>query len=177
MKKLLLIFLYAFVLNWIWENAHSYFYFLPSGEPITQYRLLRATLFDAVFIAFFGILFMKVAYLRERKWYALIGGFIAAIVIEKYALATGRWAYNDLMPVIPLLNTGLTPTVQFGVLSYFIFSVVGKGGEGRRLHRCQECGFHYEDRGWKEKCEVWCREHHSCNLEITAHAEEGMSPT
>ncbi len=37
---------------------------------------------------------------------------------------------------------------------------------------CPECGLHYADKKWKEKCEAWCQEHHSCNLEITAHAEE-----
>lgn len=40
------------------------------------------------------------------------------------------------------------------------------------LHICPECGFHYRDKAWAEKCEVWCKEHKSCNLEITAHAEE-----
>jgi len=40
------------------------------------------------------------------------------------------------------------------------------------LYQCEECGFHYEDREWAEKCEAWCREHKSCNIEITAHAEE-----
>lgn len=44
--------------------------------------------------------------------------------------------------------------------------------ENKTLYQCEECGFHYEDREWAEKCETWCREHHSCNLEITSHAEE-----
>lgn len=124
MKKLLVIFTYAFVLNWIWENLHSYLYYLPSGEPITQYMLLRATLFDAIFITFLGILFLKAIYFRERKWYALVFGFVVAILIEKYALATDRWAYNSFMTVIPLLKTGLTPTIQLGLLSFIIFKMV-----------------------------------------------------
>jgi len=40
------------------------------------------------------------------------------------------------------------------------------------FHQCEECSFHYEDREWAEKCEAWCREHKSCNIEITARAEE-----
>lgn len=39
------------------------------------------------------------------------------------------------------------------------------------LYQCPECGFHYKDREWAEKCEAWCREHKSCNIGITAHAE------
>ncbi len=42
----------------------------------------------------------------------------------------------------------------------------------QKLHACSECHLKYKDKKWAEKCELWCREHHSCNLEITAHAEK-----
>ena len=48
--------------------------------------------------------------------------------------------------------------------------------ENKKYFKCEECGFHYEEREWAEKCEVWCRESKSCNLEITAHAEENKKP-
>lgn len=48
-------------------------------------------------------------------------------------------------------------------------------GAGKELYQCEECGFHYESREWVEKCEAWCREHKSCNIEITAHAEENKN--
>ena len=169
MKRLLLIFSYAFALNWIWENLHSYLYFHPNGEPITQYMLLRATLFDAIFITVLSVFFLKIAYFRERKWHALIFGFIAAFFIEKYALETGRWVYNSLMPIIPLLQTGLTPTIQLGILSYVVFSIVDRKN---KLFQCPECGLHYRSKEWAEKCEAWCLKHKSCNLEITSHAIE-----
>jgi len=35
---------------------------------------------------------------------------------------------------------------------------------------CEECGFAYKEKEWVEKCEKWCKEHHSCNIEITKHA-------
>ena len=44
--------------------------------------------------------------------------------------------------------------------------------ENKELYQCEECGFHYAEMEWAEKCEAWCREHKSCNIEITAHAEE-----
>ena len=50
--------------------------------------------------------------------------------------------------------------------------------DNKELYQCEECGFRYEERGWAEKCEAWCREHHTCNIEITAHAiqeSEGLS--
>ena len=42
--------------------------------------------------------------------------------------------------------------------------------ENEHLHQCEECGFRYEEKERAEKCEAWCKEHQSCNIEITAHA-------
>lgn len=42
----------------------------------------------------------------------------------------------------------------------------------KTLYQCEECGFHYEDREQAEKCQAWCTEHKSCNIEITAKAIE-----
>lgn len=38
------------------------------------------------------------------------------------------------------------------------------------VYVCEECGFAYKEREWAEKCQKWCRQHQSCNLEITEHA-------
>ncbi len=35
--------------------------------------------------------------------------------------------------------------------------------------QCGICGYSYGEKEWALKCEAWCREHHSCNLEIIAH--------
>ncbi len=40
------------------------------------------------------------------------------------------------------------------------------------LYQCEERGFHYQDGATAKKCEVWRREHKSCNIEITNRAEE-----
>ncbi|MBI3443002.1 MAG: hypothetical protein HY007_04505 [Candidatus Sungbacteria bacterium] len=42
--------------------------------------------------------------------------------------------------------------------------------ENKELYQCEECGFQYAEKEWAEKCEAWCKEHQSCNIEITAHA-------
>jgi len=43
--------------------------------------------------------------------------------------------------------------------------------KGKEKHfECEECGFKYKDKAWAEKCEKWCKEKHSCNIEIIAHA-------
>lgn len=38
------------------------------------------------------------------------------------------------------------------------------------LYQCPECGLKYQEKEWAEKCENWCKEHKSCNLEIIKHA-------
>ena len=40
------------------------------------------------------------------------------------------------------------------------------------LFRCPECGLHYEDKLIAQKCEAWCKETRSCNLEITQFSTE-----
>jgi len=40
----------------------------------------------------------------------------------------------------------------------------------KKLYQCPECGLLYKEKEWSDRCEAWCKEHHSCNLEITKHA-------
>ncbi len=42
--------------------------------------------------------------------------------------------------------------------------------KGEVLYVCEVCGLAYEEKKWAEKCQEWCQEHESCNLEIIEHA-------
>ena len=125
MKKVFLIFLLSFILNVVWENLHSFLYVGYMGGKITEFILLRASVGDAVIITILSLPFMFVPSLKGKSWLIIFVGVLIAIVIELYALNTGRWAYNEYMPIIPILSIGLTPTIQLGLLgylSYFVFS-------------------------------------------------------
>jgi hypothetical protein len=37
-------------------------------------------------------------------------------------------------------------------------------------YQCEECGLRYREKVQAERCEAWCREHKSCNLEIIKDA-------
>ena len=37
---------------------------------------------------------------------------------------------------------------------------------------CSICKLKYKEKEWAEKCEEWCLENNSCNLEITRHSIE-----
>ncbi len=41
------------------------------------------------------------------------------------------------------------------------------------VFRCPECGLRYPNKELARKCEAWCREHQSCNIEIIKHAISG----
>jgi len=44
-----------------------------------------------------------------------------------------------------------------------------------KIYQCGECGLSYEDKEISEKCQAWCKEHKSCNLEIIKHSIKNMA--
>lgn len=118
MRRLGAIFALSFVLNLAWEHAHALLYAGYQGSPITKFILWRATLADAVFITAIAAVIFSAPFLRKHEWLMVPLGLVLAVCIELWALHTGRWAYNPLMPVIPWLNIGLTPTLQLALTGY-----------------------------------------------------------
>jgi hypothetical protein len=45
------------------------------------------------------------------------------------------------------------------------------------IYQCPECGLHYRDRELATKCEVFCKEHKACSMEIAPHAIENEPRT
>jgi hypothetical protein len=123
LKKLGLIFVFAFGLNMIWENLHVRLYTNYKGGEITEWILTRATFWDAVIItALFAVSLLLS--LRLRPYFVIFGGLLVAIFMERWALATERWAYKPSMPIIPFFETGLTPTIQLALLGALSILIV-----------------------------------------------------
>ena len=118
MKRIFFIFLIAFVLNIVWENLHSVLYASYMGGKITELILLRASFADAVIITIIALPFIFHPAFKKIEWLIIPIGFVISIVIEYYALSAGRWAYNSLMPIVPLVKIGLTPMIQLGLLGF-----------------------------------------------------------
>lgn len=113
----------SFLLNLIWENVHYFLYTHYKGGPITKAVLLHATFVDAFIITTVAAVFILVPFLNKRLFLMPILWIIIAIGIELWALGTLRWAYKDIMPLVPLLGVGLSPTVQLaltGSISYLL---------------------------------------------------------
>jgi len=123
MKKVGTVFILAFVLNVIWENLHAVLYTSYKGEEITQFILLRASLFDAVVITWLLLPFLFLPFLKNKQWFILLIGTLIAVVNEWYGLTTSRWAYNSLMPIVPFFEVGLTPMLQLGLLGYLVMVI------------------------------------------------------
>lgn len=123
MKKLTIIFLLAFLFNVIWENLHSVLYSNYMGGKITEFILIRASLFDALVITIILLPFLYFKILKNKSWLIIVVGVIVAALNEYYGLTTNRWAYNSLMPILPIIKMGLTPIIQLGILGYFSYKV------------------------------------------------------
>ena len=121
MKKIINIFLLAFVLNILWENLHSFLYLNYKGGEITEFILIRASLFDALLITLILLPFIFFDILKDKSWLIVVIGIVIAVLNEWYGLNTGRWMYNSFMPILPIINVGFTPTFQLGILGYVSF--------------------------------------------------------
>jgi hypothetical protein len=42
----------------------------------------------------------------------------------------------------------------------------------KKTYVCPVCKLKYEEEEWVKKCEAWCTEHQSCNLDIIKHAAQ-----
>jgi hypothetical protein len=123
MKKIFWIFVISFLLNLIWENLQSFLYLSYQGGKITELILWRAALADALIITAICLPFIFIKILKHKSWLIIISGILISIAIELFARYTGRWTYQNSMPIIPFLNIGLAPMLQLGLLGYLSFGL------------------------------------------------------
>ena len=133
-QKLLLLMLFAFILNLIWELLHYFLYIDLSGIPKYPHILL-ASFTDMILISviFFlvSVIDKSFKWIGKPDWLNIVIIFVLSIVasasIEVWALKTGRWAYTSLMPVV--FGLGVSPLVQLfatGILALFIIKLIKK---------------------------------------------------
>jgi len=115
------IFVLAFLLNWIWEALHAAAYVESTGPLFFRFRhCLPMAATDAFWTLALWLASAGVGSLADgRRWrLAVVAalGFLTAVVVERVALAEGRWTYNDLMPLVPMIDVGLWPVAQMTIL-------------------------------------------------------------
>ena len=117
----------SFLLHWIWEMSQMPAYKDLAGRPFLQTaaRCSPAVLGDVVITFWIYAIGALAAHSPswglQPRWnvYVTVGllGVMHAVWIEQAAVASGRWAYTQAMPLIPRLNVGLYPVLQLLVLT------------------------------------------------------------
>lgn len=120
LQEALRILIVAFFLNWIWEATHAAA-FVESTGPFL-YRLRHCLPMAGTDALWTLALWTSVAGAIQRPdsaWrlptVAAIGA-VSAVAVERVALADGRWTYNALMPIVPIVDVGLWPVAQMTIL-------------------------------------------------------------
>lgn len=120
----------AFVSNLVWENAHGVLY----DHVIPGWVYLRAAGGDVLLVALGIGLAWPARRISDRAHVAASAVLLAviAVVVERAALAEGRWGYTDLMPTIG--GIGLSPLLQLPLtgLATWWFASWWAGARGRR---------------------------------------------
>lgn len=127
LRFLLRLFVLAVGINFVWEMAQMPLYRnMPFDDLQSWWLCFRASLGDGVIVL--SIWAIGAFLFRRHGWFypvrplnavvLLLSGAVIAIGIEIHALNTGRWAYSELMPLLPVIGVGASPIVQLLLLPW-----------------------------------------------------------
>jgi len=133
------------VANLVWEALHLPLYTIwTTGTPRVQtFAVLHCTGGD-VLIALSALMIALIS-VGTRDWPAvghlrvmlitLAFGFGYTIFSEWLNIVIrASWAYSPMMPVVPILNTGLSPLLQWVVIPLLALSAAKAAALERRSH-------------------------------------------
>ena len=124
----------AYLLNFTWEVSQGFLYKGYEYDFMHISFCALASVAD-VFMVFmllfgFGLIYGNVYWTRHlpphRIAALMVAGGLGAIVAETLHTGRGSWSYADAMPLLPWVNVGLTPVLQFTILPLIIFWVCKK---------------------------------------------------
>ena len=124
---------FSLLLHTFWEGLHSYFYIFPDGFAAYP-RFCWYCVGGDVLIAL-GSFFIVSLIFRSRKWILnptklqttlfILAGTLYTIGSEYvHVNLAGTWQYSNLMPIIPLINVGLTPVLQWIVIPLIVIFII-----------------------------------------------------
>ncbi|CAN5275845.1 hypothetical protein BH09BAC2_BH09BAC2_02150 [soil metagenome] len=123
--------LLAFVLNFAWEIIQIPLY-KNNAYDVTHISFCAlasvADVIMALLIYFgFAVVYKNAFWIKniniQRALLLILTGGIGAILAEMRHLSEGDWAYASSMPIIPLVNAGISPVLQFMLLPILTYHV------------------------------------------------------
>lgn len=119
----------SFLLNFAWELIQIPLYIpsLYSLEHIAFCALASLADVIMVLLLYFGfvLLFRNPLWMEHLNWKRIaivtLGGGTGAVLAEIRHLSLGTWAYSDSMPIIPVINVGISPVLQFMILPLLVY--------------------------------------------------------
>lgn len=141
LKLFVVIFGVAFVLHFVWEMWQIPLYagMVDANHGEAVWLCTKAAIGDAFMAS--GAYGLGAVTARRVDWLVsqatapwivyMASGLALTVALEYLATeVTGRWAYADTMPRIPVLKTGLLPVLQWIVLpivTLYVSRVIWKG--------------------------------------------------
>lgn len=121
----------SFLLNFIWEMLQMPLYNDMELNWQTTLYCALASVADVLMVLLiyygFALIYKDPFWVQnltiQRTIILVLIGGIGAILAEMRHLSLGNWSYSEAMPLIPVVNAGLSPVLQFMILpavSYYI---------------------------------------------------------
>lgn len=143
-----------------WAGSAALLTYLGLGALIPVWRWLAVIV---LLLAFAGFV---LDYRYHKKLYP---SFI--LVLGGIILFLGRYVFGgEGFGGWPIWGSGALIIILAVVLNKRLFSEPQSVDKANKLFTCPACKFDYAEKAWADKCEAWCTEHKSCNLDIITHA-------
>ncbi len=132
------------VLNLLWEVAQLPLYTLWRTSSVQSIivAIFHCTIGDMVITL--TALIGSIILLATDKWpghrqhrvalLAIAIGLIYTIYSERFNIGRGAWNYTELMPIIPWVNVGLTPVLQWLVIPSIGFWLMEKQNRKKNIN-------------------------------------------
>jgi hypothetical protein len=126
---ILIMIVFAFLLNLAWELLQIPLYKNPVYDIKHIAFCALASIADVLMVLLLylslALIFKDPFWIRHLKLkrvllLVLIGG-AGAVLSEMRHLSLGSWGYDDSMPLIPVVNVGISPVLQFMILPLLIY--------------------------------------------------------
>ena len=119
-----LIIAFSFLLNFFWEMLQMPLYEGMKLNMQTTMLCSLASVADAIMVLLlyyaFAVIYKDPFWVHDltlQRILILVGvGATGAILVEIFHLSADSWKYSRIMPIIPILNVGISPVLQFMIL-------------------------------------------------------------